>query len=340
MKKNIIIIAAIVLVICAIVFEIIILKNNKIEIAVKQDNFIYLGKYEDMILEEDSYVFKNYDEFNKLFESVKEITEDNFNEHNYAAFEVVYDECSEEDINPINYTIIGNSIEVNAEYTAKCGVCAPQYIYYLIEIDKNINDAKVDVKYHAKNNPHCNPNVTYKPMIYLYPEHEMKVNVKLGYKDLLTVTYPKYNDGWNVIAKENGRLIGEDNRTYYGLYWEGLNNFDSDFKDGFVVRGKDVASFLEEKLEILGLNEIESNEFIVYWLPKLEVNEYNLIRFESLEKINEQMPLEITPSPDTIIRVLMEYKALDKNISINEQVLTKAERKGFTVVEWGGSLIK
>ena len=52
------------------------------------------------------------------------------------------------------------------------------------------------------------------------------------------------------------------------------------------------------------------------------------------------MPLEITPSPDTIIRVLMEYKVIDNNISINEQVLTKAERKGFTVVEWGGSLIK
>ena len=98
MKKNIIIIAAIVLVICAIVFEIIILKNNKIEIAVKQDNFIYLGKYENMILEEDSYVFNNYDDFKRLFDSVKEITEDNFNEHNYAAFEVVYDECSEEDI--------------------------------------------------------------------------------------------------------------------------------------------------------------------------------------------------------------------------------------------------
>lgn len=30
----------------------------------------------------------------------------------------------------------------------------------------------------------------------------------------------------------------------------------------------------EEKLEILGLNYKETEEFIVYWLPKLEQNEY------------------------------------------------------------------
>lgn len=340
MKKKVLIIIGIVLVICAVVFEIIILRNTEPEIVIPHDNFIYLGRYEDMKLNKDSYVFTNYEELKKEFELFNELTEADFNEHNYAAFQVIYDECSEEDIEPINYTIIGNKIDVKAEYTAKCGLCAPQYMYYLIEIDKSINDAEINVEYHAKNNPHCNPYVTYKPMIYLYPTHEMKVNVKLGYKDLLTVTYPKYNNGWNVTARPDGKLLGEDGRTYYGLYWEGLNSLDNEFKDGFVVRGKDVASFLEEKLEILGLNEIEANEFIVYWLPKLEVNEYNLIRFESIEKINEQMPLEVTPTPDTIIRVLMEYKPIDKNVNINEQILTRAERKGFTVVEWGGSLIK
>ena len=59
-----------------------------------------------------------------------------------------------------------------------------------------------------------------------------------------------------------------------------------------------------------------------------------------MDEINEQMPLEVTPAPDTIIRVLMEYKPINEYIKIDEQVLTKAERNGFTVVEWGGSLIK
>ena len=111
-------------------------------------------------------------------------------------------------------------------------------------------------------------------------------------------------------------------------------------KEGFVVKGEDSANFLEEKLEILGLNERESEEFIVYWLPKLEANKYNYIRFLNKEEIDENMPLEIEPKPDTQIRVLMTFKGLNKEIKVEEQQLTRVERKGYTVVEWGGSEIK
>ena len=52
------------------------------------------------------------------------------------------------------------------------------------------------------------------------------------------------------------------------------------------------------------------------------------------------MPLDITPNPDTIIRILMDYKPLDKKIIVKEQNLITSERTGFTVVEWGGSEIK
>lgn len=343
MKKKIFIIIGVLLVACAIAYEVVLLLKNDVEPTPgpvePNEEFIYLGSFYDRIIEEDNYVFTNYEDFASKFQS-EVINEDSFNEHNYALITILYDECSEKNVTPTKYRIYGNIIKVDISYTAKCGVCAPQKMYYLLAVDKSITDAEISYDYHANNKVHCDPNVTYKPMIYLYPTHKMKVNVKLGYKDLLTVTYPKYNDGWNVTARTDGKLIGEDGRTYYGLYWEGLNNFDNEFKDGFVVEGKDATSFLEEKLEILGLNEIEANEFIVYWLPKLEENEYNLIRFESIEKINEQMPLEITPAPDTIIRVLMEYKPINYRVNINEQALTRVSRKGFTVVEWGGSLIK
>ena len=52
------------------------------------------------------------------------------------------------------------------------------------------------------------------------------------------------------------------------------------------------------------------------------------------------MPLKVSPKPDTVIRVFMDFKPLDKKIEIKEQKLTKQTRKGFTIVEWGGSLIK
>ena len=110
--------------------------------------------------------------------------------------------------------------------------------------------------------------------------------------------------------------------------------------EGFVVKGEDSREFLEEKLAILGLNEREAEEFIVYWLPILEKNEYNYIRFASMEEINESMPLNFSVEPNSLIRVWMQFKAVDKNYKVNEQVLEKPEREGFVAVEWGGTEIK
>ena len=110
-------------------------------------------------------------------------------------------------------------------------------------------------------------------------------------------------------------------------------------EDGFVVQKENLIDFLEEKLEILGLNYKESNEFIMYWLPILEKSEYNYIRFQTMEEINKSMDLSIDPKPDTLIRVRMEYKPLEKEIKVKEQKLNSVERKGYTVVEWGGTNI-
>lgn len=51
---------------------------------------------------------------------------------------------------------------------------------------------------------------------------------------------------------------------------------------------------------------------------------------------NDNMPLEITPKPDNLIRVLMEFKELEKPIEIEEQKLKTLLREGYTVVKWGG----
>ena len=181
-----------------------------------------------------------------------------------------------------------------------------------------------------------------KPIIYIYPEKEIEVEVKLGRPENLTATYPKYenNQGWKVLAKPNGELTDlKTGRNLYALYWEGKKNknVDNNFKEGFIVEGENTAEFLEEKLSILGLNERETEEFIIYWLPQMEGNKYNYIRFESKEEINENMPLEVNPKPETLIRVMMEWKGLNEKIEIKEQELEKVQREGYTVVEWGGT---
>lgn len=180
-----------------------------------------------------------------------------------------------------------------------------------------------------------------KPILYLYPTYETNVEVKLENYNNLTCSYPAYNGSWNVIAKPNGDLVDLKNgRNLYSLYWEGKSSSKKEITEGFCVKGKDSAKFLEEKLGILGLSDREAEEFIVYWLPKLESNKYNLISFETMEEINNDMPLTIAPTPDSLIRVMMKFKSVDSYVEIPEQRLETPQRTGFVAVEWGGIEIK
>lgn len=175
-----------------------------------------------------------------------------------------------------------------------------------------------------------------KPVIYLYPETETDVTVKLDYSGKLTCTYPEYNGGWNVTASPDGTLTDAYGKRYNYLYWEGIADVEYDFSKGFCVKGEDTAVFLEEALERIGLTRREANEFIVYWLPLMQDNPYNLISFQT-EAYTESASLDVTPAPDTVIRVFMAWKPLTAPVEIEEQSLTAPERKGFTLVEWGGS---
>jgi len=179
-----------------------------------------------------------------------------------------------------------------------------------------------------------------KPVIYLYPESKQEIEVKLDYAGELTCTYPEYKNGWDVVAYPDGTLVDDATGEEYSyLFWEGNSDTEYDLSKGYVIAGDDTAKFLEAKLAELGLNRTEANEFIVYWLPKMQSNPYNLITFQN-DIYTNLAKLEITPNPDSVLRVFMAYKALDEQMEIEEPVIEPFERKGFTVIEWGGTEIK
>lgn len=180
------------------------------------------------------------------------------------------------------------------------------------------------------------PGKAYKPVIYLYPEEEREVSVKLDLDGKLTCTYPAYNTGWKVTAAPDGTLTDAEGQTYNYLYWEGETNAQWDMTKGFCVKGEDTAAFLEEALEKLGLNRREANEFIVYWLPLMEHNLYNIISFQT-DTYTDAAQLQIDPAPDTLIRVFMTWQGSEDYVNLEPQTLTAPERTGFTVIEWGGT---
>lgn len=179
-----------------------------------------------------------------------------------------------------------------------------------------------------------------KPVIYLYPTEQTDISVNINLNGNLTCSYPDYGDGWKVTAYPDGRLINKaDGREYSYLYWEGKGNANWDFSSGFVVKGTDTVEFLQDKLEYLGLTIRELNEFIVYWLPLMKDNEYNLITFQTTAYENNAK-LKVLPTPDSILRIFMAYKPLYKYVEIPKQQLESFKRTGFTVVEWGGTEVK
>ncbi|WP_405754821.1 hypothetical protein [Anaerovibrio slackiae] len=175
-----------------------------------------------------------------------------------------------------------------------------------------------------------------KPVIYLYPTKKTNVFVNLNFDGTFTYTYPKINDGWKVSAEPDGTLTDKSGRTYGYLFWEGDTKVPMEFNEGFCVAGKDTEAFLLDKLAYLGLNDKEINDFMVFWLPRMQDNPYNVISFQT-DNYLKVAQLKVYPQPDTMIRVFMAWKKADNFVNIKAQKLEKIQRKGFALVEWGGT---
>lgn len=179
-----------------------------------------------------------------------------------------------------------------------------------------------------------------KPVIYLYPTEETEIEVQLSYDGVLDYTYPAYDGGWRVRAYPDGTIVNHaDGRAYSYLFWEGHGAAEYDFSRGFVVSGHETEAFLQRKLAHMGLLPKEYNEFIVYWVPRMKDNAYNLIAFQQ-EAYTDGARLTISPQPDSLLRVFMAYKRLSEPIEVPPQVFEPFVRVGFTVVEWGGSEVR
>lgn len=180
-----------------------------------------------------------------------------------------------------------------------------------------------------------------KPVIYLYPEKQTEVSLQVNFNGKLDFTYPPYKNGWQVIAQPDGTLTDKnDGREHHYLFWDGKKQFSkaqTTYTTGFVVHKDSLVTFFQQYLPKMGLKPQEYNDFIVFWTPLMQKNEWNFIYFKTGAAYDIISSNTVIPKPDTEIRVFMAFTKAAKPFDIPAQELSTPERKGFTLVEWGGA---
>lgn len=205
-----------------------------------------------------------------------------------------------------------------------------------------------------------------KPVIYLYPEKPTDIRLSFLSSVSLNTQIPFYNNGWYVNARPDGTLtdlqpqytdcskinslkFGSEyasnaceKNSYPYIYWSGKSRQNPYPKvdGGWVIEKNNLQEFMNEKLKEIGLNEKESNDMTSYWVIKMKEKNapYYQISFLKTNQMNEFIPMNVNPVPDSVLRVFLDFKALSKKPSVEPkpQQFNKFIRHGFTLVEWGG----
>jgi hypothetical protein len=180
-----------------------------------------------------------------------------------------------------------------------------------------------------------------KPVIYLYPQSPQFVSVSVTSTGHIVVSDPHYpQGGWNnVLANPDGNL-SYNGKVYSELFYEtDVTTFEKPNK-GIIISKNNLTESLEGILTKLGLQSNEKEEFLSYWLPRLQQFNSPYIYFSLLDRSvkNRIDNVAITPKPDTQIAFIAYFKPItdpngyDTSLSLPPTPV----RKGFVSVEWGG----
>jgi len=177
------------------------------------------------------------------------------------------------------------------------------------------------------------PTIVKKPAIYLYPQKETKVRVKVDVNGEITESIPQYGDGWEVTASPKGKIDGK----YDYLFYEArLNSLPQLPEEGWVVAYGELGQWFDKNLAALGLNDKETRDLKEYWIKNLKPAKYYVIKLLDRNFIDENLKLQVSPTPQTVIRLMLYFKPVDHFDILKAPKPKKTVRVGFTVVEWGG----
>lgn len=177
--------------------------------------------------------------------------------------------------------------------------------------------------------------VVYKPNIYIYPELETELEVKLNFPKSgnVVASIPEYGSGWQVNVKPDGLI---DNQHNY-LFYESQQPDVWQRTEGWCVKQSDLKDFFERNLANWGFAGREISDFTDYWIPRLGESAYYVIYPQHSDIIKEVIVLQLSQEPDNILRlfyVIEEAKTPLTNLK-EPMISCEFNRNGFLVTEWG-----
>lgn len=191
-----------------------------------------------------------------------------------------------------------------------------------------------------------------KPVIYCYSDEKISFDFQLIPEGELTFAYPTLNDNRSWSMKlENNVLSNEiSKQSYPYLFWESkqqnvgfeIDNINQNKKEifGAIIAKENIVSFLDSTLTTLGFNFKEKTDFITFWAPQMQKENYYLIQFAQNRQCDQFAHYKITPTPNHLNRIYMLFNGKnqpDFPFKIIPQQLKPMERKGFYFVDWGGT---
>src|SRR5579872_7450300 len=150
-----------------------------------------------------------------------------------------------------------------------------------------------------------------KPVIYLYPQKQTFVNVAVQTTGSVVVSNPTYpQGGWkNVLANPDGSLQYQ-NKQYSELFYEtSVTDFQKP-TTGITIPTTELSLQLNDILDQLGLIGKEKEEFLTYWIPRLQAlrsPDMVLARRSPRSKASIGA-VDISPKPDTMIDFIAYFK--------------------------------
>lgn len=187
-----------------------------------------------------------------------------------------------------------------------------------------------------------NVNVTreavLKPNIYLYSDEDKTLDVELYYEESITASIPKYvpQKGWNANIK-NGSLNGDEGFLFYEAM---LPNSYYQKNTGWLVRGENMRADILLILDQYGFSKKEKQDFLEYWVPKLDYSKNYIFYNQDTRIVNMVIPISITPELKNSYRIWFYIKEYSGESYTIPQNIDRITDRSDTVVEWGGILGK